>query len=341
MRNFKPYLIFTFCLVSILALSGCCGSRYNTDNVGVGVSGMVDEFGELDLSKDLDAALLPDMISQCYQDGLKQGKKGDDLQRFVVRSLSEKIREISTIDLNGDGNTDPVLVIPEGDEEQMTFSIRVPDPSTVKTYPPFTDAAAWQKIAEDKAVEVVAVTAVPQSQGSKVRSMEFESRPSSAFYSSSQYYHRSYTSDLLGYMVVRDLFFRPRWYGPSYYGWYGGHYRPYRVGNVYRSRQTTSRRYSSGSGSYSRLRTTSGKLPGRSKNSQAVSKKSFSSAKNVRKNLKSGGFGKRSSSKTSGSSKGFGRKSSSRSGGSSSSRKSSSRGSFSGSSSRGGFRWGK
>lgn len=338
MRKLKQFCTLLPFLFLALFLSGCCSARYSTDNVGVGVSGMLDEFGELDLSKDLDASLLPDLISQCYKEGLEQNKSKDELQRYVVRSLSEKIREISTIDLNGDGNTDPVLVIPEGNEEQMTFSIRVPDPAAVKKYPPFSDTSAWQDIAENKAVEVVAVTAVPRTQGGKVKSMDIESRPSSAFYSSPQYYHRSFTSDLLTYMVVRDLFFRPYWYGPSYYGWYGGYYRPYRVGNVYRSRTTTVRKYSSGTGSYSRMRTSSGKLPSRSKNSQLVSKKSFSSAKNVRKNLKSGGFG-RSSKTSSGPKKGFGRRSSSS--GSSSSRKSSSRGWFSGSSSRGGFRWGK
>jgi hypothetical protein len=326
-------------LVSIF-LSGCCSSRYNTNNIGVGVSGMINDFGELDLSKDLDASLLPDLISKCYEEGLQAGSKGDDLQRFVVRKLSEKIREISTIDLNGDGTTDPILVIPEGDEEQMTFSVRVPNPDEVKSYPPFSDASAWQDIGQNKSVEVVAVTAVPKSSSGKVSSLEFESRPSSAYYSSSQYYHHSLASNYLSYMVMRDLFFRPHWYGPSYYGWYGGYYRPYRVSRVYSSRRTVTRRYSSGKGSYNRLRTSSGTIPNRSKGAKLASKKSFSSARNVRKNLKSGGFG-RSASK--GSSRGsFGRKTS-RSKPSTSRRSSrgSSRGLFSSRSSGGGFRWGK
>lgn len=326
-------------LISVF-LSGCCSSRYDTNNIGVGVSGMLNDYGELDLSKDLDVSLLPDLISQCYEEGLQAGNKGEELQRFVVRKLSEKIREISTIDLNGDGTTDPVLVIPEGDEEQMTFSIRVPNPDEVKSYPSFSDAKAWQDIAENKAVEVVAITAVPKTQSGKVKSMEFESRPSSAYYSSSQYYHSSFTSNLLTYMVMRDLFFRPYWYGPSYYGWYGGYYRPYAVRNVYSSRRTVTKRYSSGKGSYSRLRTSSGAIPNRSKSSKLASKKSFSSARNVRKNLKSGGFG-RSASKTTGRG-GFGSKSSSsRSSTRRRSSRGSSRGLFSSRSSGGGFRWGK
>lgn len=329
--NEKCNVILLPFIALILFLGGCCSERYSSSNVGVGMSAMLDETGELDISKDLDASLLPDMVSQCYKEGLQQKKDKEELQKYVVRSLSQKIREISTVDLNGDGNADPILIIPEGDSEQITFSVRVPDPKEVQEYPSLSDATAWQDIAENKAIELVAVTAVPKIQGDKVKGMEMEARPSSAFYSSSQYYRHSFSSDLFTYMLVRDLFFRPYWFGPSYYGWYGGFYRPYSVGSIYNARTTTVRKYSSGSSSYSRIRTPTGNLPSRSTNSQLASQKSFSSAENVRKNVKSGGFGR--SSTRSSTQKGFGRPSSAG--------KSSSRGWFSSSSSRGGFRSGK
>lgn len=318
--------------VFLLWLQGCCSSdRYSTDNVGVGVSAMLNEFGELDLEKHLDASKLPSMIEECYKEGLQEKKKGEELQRYVVRALSQKLRQISTVDLNGDGTTDPILVVPEGDEEQMTYSIRVPNPEEVKELPKdVKDAGVWEDIAKNKSVELVAVTAVPRTAGQSVKSMEFEARPSSHFYSNPYYYRSSFTSDLLTYMIVRDLFFRPSWYGPSYYGWYGGYYRPYTVRHIHSNRTTTTKRYSSGKTSFGRLTTQSGKIPARSTSSKTASRKSFSASKSVRNNIKSGGFG-RSSRGSSGRSA-FGRSSSS---------KSSSRGWFSGRSSSGGSRWGK
>lgn len=325
--------IVTLMLVSfsLWILGGCCSERYDTNNVGVGVSGIVNSYGEIDLSKDLDASKLPDLIKEAYVDGAKKKLKGEDLQRFVVRQLSERIREISTIDLNGDGVTDPVLVIPEGDDEQMTFSIRVPDPAEVPKYPELSNASEWQDIATNKAIEVVALTAMPQVDAGQVKGLDFESRPNPHFYSNSSYYRASHTSDLLRYMIIRDMFFRPMWFGPSYYGWYGGYYSPYSVRSVYNSRTTKLSRYSSGQSNFGRMSTRSGTIPSRSKSSEMLSKKSFSSSQSVRKNLGGKGFGRSNTNFAGGSSKGFGRTSSGKS----------SRGWFSSSSSSGGFRWGK
>ena len=73
------------------------------------------------------------------------------------------------MDLNGDGTTDPILVIPEGDNEHMTFSIRVPDPSQVKKYPKLSDASAWEDIGANKSIELVAVTAFLQIASGKLK----------------------------------------------------------------------------------------------------------------------------------------------------------------------------
>ncbi|MCJ8344539.1 hypothetical protein MJH12_03290, partial [bacterium] len=197
----------------------------------------------------------------------------------------------------------------------------------------------WEDIAKNKAVELVALTAVPEvGSNGKMSGMKMEARPSNAFYSDSHYYRHNYTSSLLSYLIVRDLFFRPRWYGPSYYSWYGGHYRPYSRGYIRGARTSTVTRYTSGQTSYGRLKTNSGKTPSRSKNSKLASKKSFSSANSVRSKAKSGGFGK--SSRTGSRASGFGR-SSSRAASRSSRSSKSSRGWFSSRSSSGGSRWGK
>jgi hypothetical protein len=335
-------------LLLILALffGGCCSKRYDTSSVGVGYSAMLNELGELDIKENLDVSRLPDMLNECYKEGLSAKKKGDELQRHVVQSLSQKIREISTLDLDGDGFTDPILVLPDGDDEYMTFSIRAPDPEVYgqgkKPLPDLKDAAAWQKLAEEEAVELVTLTAAPQIENGQVKSLNYEARPSTAYYGDSHYYHHSSGSGvngLLTYLVVRDMFYRPRWYGPSYYGWYGGYYRPYTVGHVYSNRTTTVNRYSSGKTSYGRLRTSSGRIPPQSKSSELASRRSFSSANTVRQKVKTGGFGRSSSTGTS-KSGGFGRSSTK-----SSTAKKSSGGWFSGSSSRGrssgGFRRGK
>ena len=127
----KIGLVLFFLTMVVFGCMSQFGQRYDTKSVGVGVSGIVNSYGEIDLSKDLDIK-----ITGCGQRGLQSWSRakieGVKLQTFVVRHLSQSIRDISTVDLNGDGTTDPILVVPEGDNEHMTFSIRVPDPSQVK-----------------------------------------------------------------------------------------------------------------------------------------------------------------------------------------------------------------
>ncbi len=344
----------TFLLIFIAGFfqAGCFSDRYSSSNVGVGVASM--SVGGLDLKDQLDVSILPSVVEEVYKEGLQAKLKGEELQRHVVRRLSERIREISTVDLNEDQVTDPILIVPEGDEEYMTYSVRVPNPEEVRALPSGNDASAWEDIAQNKSVELVALTAFPRTTGSSMDKVDIEAKPSSSFYTGSPSYHRSFTSDLLQYMIIRDLFFRPYWYGPGYYGWYGGYYRPYTVAHVSSTRTVT--KYSSGTSSYNSMKTNSGKTPQRSASSLNASKKSFSVAKNTA-TKSSGGFGRSGTPSSSARSGGFGRSSSSSSGGfgrgsSSSSRyggsggfssssSSSGRGFFSSSSSGGGIRGGK
>jgi len=304
--------------------------------------------GEIDLSEMLDVSKLPALVQAAWEEGLATKKTKEELQKIVVQKISEKVQAISTVDLNADGNADPVLVIPDGDEEQMTYSFRVPDPKDVTEYPPLSDSKAWQDISESKSVELASVSVIPRAINGKVEKMDVEARPSSGFYPNQPYYTSSFTSNLLTYMIVRDMFFRPLWFGPSYFGWYGSYYRPMSVSQVASTRTVTN--YSSGSSSWNRAKTDSGKIPTASKGSELASQKSFSTAKDMRaKSTTSGGFGRSSSSSSSSwghksgqtasgsrapASGGFGRSSSSSSSGSS-------RGWFSSKSSGGGFRGGK
>lgn len=330
--------LFLMVMGGLLLYAWMGTGRYSKspDTVGVALS-----TGEIDLSEQLDVSRLPDLVQKAWEEGLKGGKQKEELQKQVLQNITTRVQAISTIDLNGDGNVDPVMVVPEGDEEQMTYSFRVPDPKEVTTLPPLSDSEEWKRISEESAVELASVSVIPRAMEGKVKSMDIEARPSQAFYPNQPYYHSSFTSDLLRYMIIRDLFFRPYWYGPSFYGGYGW-YSPTPVSRVASTRTVTS--YSSGNSSWSRQKTDSGKIPEVSKSSALASQKSFSSARDVRSSgVQSGGFGrsasssgatpapKPSSSRTS-SSGGFGRSSSS---------SSSSRGWFSSSSSGGGTRRGK
>ncbi len=331
-RIVKNWLVFLTASLLALFVSGCGSSRYTSENTGVGIS---MSSGEIDLSEMLDVSKLPALVQSAWEEGLQTKQTKEELQKIVLQKISEKVQAISTVDLNADGNSDPVLVIPDGDEEQMTYSFRVPDPKDVLEYPPLSDAKAWQEISENKSVELASVSVIPRAVNGKVEKMDVEARPSSGFYLNQPYYTSSFTSNLLTYMIVRDLFFRPMWFGPSYYGWYGSHYRPMSTSHVASTRTVTN--YSSGSSSWNRAKTDSGKIPSTSKGSELASQKSFSAAKDMRaKAPASGGFGNKSAQTASGSrapaSGGFGRSSSS---------SSSSRGWFSSKSSGGGFRGGK
>ncbi len=328
-------------LLFALLFAGCQSERYTSQNVGSGVSASMETYEGADLSQDLDVSKLPAMISECYKEGLEAKKQKEDLQKYVVQRLAEKVKQISTVDLNKDGNADPVFIIPEGDDEQMTFSVRVPNPAEVTAYPELSDKEAWQKIADEQSVEIASVTAVPRAGADqKISKIDIEAKPSSSFYNSAPNYHSSFASDLLTYMIIRDLFFRPMWWGPGSFA----PMSPMGVGQVANQRQSTVTKYSSSPSSYNSIKTDSGRVPTKSKSSEMASAKSFSVAKDMRaSSVSSGGFGRSSAGDSTSRSGGFGRSATGSSSGGfgRSSSSSSSRGWFSGSSSRGGSRIGK
>jgi len=267
-KGFLPVTIISLVFVFLIARG--CGSSpsMRIDDVGVGVSNRTQasiDGAVLDLTSDLDPAQVPEMVKQSYLKGAQLKKEGKDLLGFVIQDLSNSLASVSTIDLNEDKSPDPIMVIPEGNEEQMTFSIRVPDPSKVKQYP--DEAQAWQDIAEKQAIEVLSVTVFPRIEGGQLSKFDVEARPSRQLYESSHrnHYHGSFSGGFFTGMLVSNLFFNPYggWYGPGFYGrmgyynsgYYSSNYGGRNVDNVRRTRTSYSKSTPSSSG----MKTSSGK----------------------------------------------------------------------------------
>src|SRR3990167_10969990 len=73
----------------------------NYDQVAVS-EGLTAEAQALDLSDDLDVSLLPAIGKQAIRDAAQQGLKEQAFLQAVLRQVSDRVHEISTIDLNGD-----------------------------------------------------------------------------------------------------------------------------------------------------------------------------------------------------------------------------------------------
>ena len=80
----KIGLVLFFLTMVVFGCMSQFGQRYDTGSVGVGVSGIVNSYGEIDLSKDLEASKLPDVVKEAYKAGAKQKLKGVKLQTFVL-----------------------------------------------------------------------------------------------------------------------------------------------------------------------------------------------------------------------------------------------------------------
>ena len=353
-KSFLPATIIG--LVFLFLIARGCGTsdqqRLSYRDVGVGVgqytTAQIDGV-QLDLTADLDPAQVPEIIKSSYMDGAKLKKEGQELLSFVIQDASQKLASISTIDLDNNNVPDPILMVPEGDSERMTFSIRVPDPSLVKTYP--TEPAEWQTIAEKKAIEVVAVTVFPRLVGGKLDRFDVEAKPSQQLYDTS--HHRSYHSSFMtGYFtatMMNALFFNPYggWYGPGFYGRMGyyspGYYNNNYGGRTTQATRTTRTTYNKATPSATNMKTNSGKAVSSSLSNQKSSavtsyKSSAIQSRDTSRVKKASGFGASrpaaSSSSSSSKSSAWGKSSGSSS--SSSWGRSSGRSSWGGGGSRGG-----
>jgi hypothetical protein len=189
----------------------------NYDQLAVS-EGLTAEAEALDLSDDLDVSLLPDIGRQVIRDATRQGLREQAFLQYVLREVSNRVREISTIDLNGDGVTDPVLVKPEPQEGEqfVLLSIRVPAPDAYPL-PEARDTDAWKDV---DSVEVATMTVALDPQALTV-----QAQGNSHLYPNAPQQHYvvqdTVPSFLSMYFAMRMLdwmFFPPMWgfWGP---GW--------------------------------------------------------------------------------------------------------------------------
>ncbi|MCH9046407.1 MAG: hypothetical protein IIA40_09905 [SAR324 cluster bacterium] len=230
MRYYHWFLIIAVVLVGYVLLSGR-EQRYTQPARRLDYStravsrGLTAEALALDLENDLDVSLLPEIGKQAIRQAAQQGLKEQAFLEAVLRDVSDRVREISTIDINQDGQVDPILVKPEpaGKEQYVLLSLQVP---AVESYPlpSASDAAAWKK------VETFEVATMSVSFNEKELAVEASGNqhvyPNT--HSQRYYAHDRNPSFLQTYMTIRMM----EWmFFPRYYGFYGpgygyGFYRP-------------------------------------------------------------------------------------------------------------------
>jgi hypothetical protein len=204
------------------------GLDYDVVAVSQGLSA---EARALDLADDLDVALLPEIGKQAIRDAAGRGLREQAFLEAVLRDVSDRVREISTIDLNGDGTTDPVLVRPEpaADEGYVLLSLRVPAPEAYPL-PAARDTAAWQ------AAETVEVATLTVSLNREQLAVEAAGNPQVYPQSGGQHYVAYDRSPgfLETYFAIRmlDWMFFPSYWGFWGPGWGYGAYRPLPVADV-------------------------------------------------------------------------------------------------------------
>ena len=230
MQKDRVVLIGCLLCVMLAALTGC-DNRSKDVPVGVGRSAVSVK---IDMTDKLNPAILPDVLKEVFREIAPTKKpESKEFQQKVVQKLSQKIMDDPEVnyrvDMNEDGNIDPLLVVPESVEgKAAVYSLRVPDPGNHATDP--KQNADWHKIA-DGGIELVALS-VTYDQGAQSMAISAESNKyvyegRNQHHSSTYHSHgHSWMATYFQYMIMRDILFRPYgWYGPGFYGgWYGGFY---------------------------------------------------------------------------------------------------------------------
>ena len=228
----KSSALLISCLFCItLGVATGCNNRSKDHPVGVGRSQVS---AKIDLTDKLNPAILPDVLKEVLRDIAPTNKPDSkQFQQQVVQRLSQKIMEDPEVnyrvDLNEDGNLDPLLVVPESVEgKAAVYSLRVPDPGDYSRDP--EQDMDWHKIAKN-GIELVALSATFDQ---KARSMAISAESNGYLYEGRNHHHsssyqtnqHSWMGSYFKYMILRDILFRPYgWYGPGWYGgWYGGFY---------------------------------------------------------------------------------------------------------------------
>ena len=240
---------------------------YFSSNVPIGVS---DSFNQqaierlgLDLTENLDPRLIPDLMTEAMRETVQSKPSEKDFLPTLVNRVSNKIRDISTIDLNEDGIADPILVVPNqasSGNDHLVFSILVPDPSEVSSLPNGSDQNAWRDIAENKSIEIMTASAVKSAEDQ----MTMQSAPNPQMYQTAgtpypPYYSTGpslssiFLTSMAASMMTNWLFM------PSYgmgFGYYNS--QPMAVNSVQQNRSAAASSYSRAQSSSSAAKSVGG-----------------------------------------------------------------------------------
>ncbi|HBI29656.1 MAG TPA: hypothetical protein DDY54_08470 [Deltaproteobacteria bacterium] len=263
----------------------------------------------VDLSENLDPQIVPALMSEALKETTQANVSEQDFLPTLASNISNKIQGVSTIDLNGDGLTDPVLVMPQSEQsgdEFLVFSILVPDPSEVSSLPAGSDQAAWLDIAKNKSIEVMTASVVKKG----AEEFAMQASPNPQMYNSAgapypPYY--SYAPSMTGIFMtsftaslLANYLFMPRY--PMGFGGYMG--APRAVSTVQSNRSSRTAGLSKANGSSTPARTTSGKSvaankfkPTSTKSLNKVKSSQFRAA--TRSKSSGGGFGQSKSTSSS------------------------------------------
>ena len=279
------------------------GFNFTTQNVPIGVSDQLNpealEKLGINLTEHLDPKLIPAITSEAIRETTQENVSKDSFLPILVSKISNKIRDVSTIDLNEDGIADPVLIVPQtetGDSDFLVFSILVPDPDKVNVLPSGSDNGAWRDIAENKSIEIMTASVVRGS-GDQ---MTMQSAPNPQMYQSAgapypPYYGTGYSmTNLFMTSMMMSMLFRPpfMWGGGYGYGYGGG---PMAVSSVQNRRGAATSSLKKASPSKSAAKTGSGRSVSSNK-FRSTSKKSLNNIKSTKfrsanRKASGGGFG--------------------------------------------------
>ena len=278
--------------------------NYSSQNIPIGVSDQlnaeaIEKLG-IDLTEHLDPKLIPEITSEALRETSQAQVSDKDFLPTLVSKISNKVRAISTIDLNQDGMADHVLIVPKtekGDADFLVFSILVPDPSLVSVLPSGSDQAAWKDIAENKSIEIMTASVV-RSSGDL---LTMQSTPNPQMYQSagapySPYYGSGYSmTNLFMTSMMMSMLFRPPyiWGGGFGYGYgYGG---PRTVSSIQNRRGASTSKMKKAAPAKFAAKTAGGKSVSSNK-FRSTSKKSLNNIKSTKfraanRRASGGGFG--------------------------------------------------
>ncbi|MBC8257685.1 MAG: hypothetical protein H8E38_01600 [SAR324 cluster bacterium] len=264
--------------------------NYNSQNIPIGVSERlnaeaIEKLG-IDLTEHLDPQLIPAITAEALKETSQANVSEESFLATLVSKISNKIRDISTIDLNEDGIADPVLIVPQtetGADDFLVFSILVPDPSKISVLPAGSDQEAWREIAQNKAIEVMTASVV-RTTGEQ---MTMQATPNPQMYQSSgaaypPYYGSGYSmTNMLMTSMMMSMLFRPPYIWGGGFGYGYGYGRPMAVNTVKNRRSSAASNLRKATPAKTAAKTAGGKNVSANK-FRSTSKKSLNNIKSTK-----------------------------------------------------------